>query len=507
MYETLMQTLRTFMGHGVLKISLLASITLMMIVLIFQTSKSFREKKRDISITKGIVVDLITGFFKISFILVLVRLLIVTLNYQSGMFNREHGRITEKNRRAILMKWGMPHEQKEIIVSHKRPRIWLTRQLLLKSNDKNKKDKVYSESFWKDKPLSLNAVDGQLPAVITKKETVKWIAVPQKSIISSEIDIKITNNPRRLGNANYAGYDDKWELKYNITNKSQWTTVASVFFSLPAGTGLFDNISVKVDNVDILKNTKTKNDGLIFSIKLASGETKEVFISYSSRGLEHLRYIPARMTPTPHYRITMELNNIPAAKLDYPIGSMPPLEELSEQKGKKQYTLNWTLDNALTSYDIGIKLPKAEQPEYYYAKLLSEAPVALILLIFILVITPLIYGAKIRVEVISLIAIVYCLHYTFMGHLADLMAGFLGPYIISSIVSILLIFIFRFFASDCDKYLRYTDIISFATMAIFFPLAVIDSNRTAFWMQLLYISIIIYVSIIFLIRKFHQKKI
>jgi len=508
MYEILMHTLRAFIGHGILKNILLAAIALIVIVLIVQSSALFRKKHVEIHKKtgyKGIGLDIINGLFKISFICVLLRLLIVALNYQSVVFNRKHGRITETNRSAILMKWGMPHEQEEIVIKHKRRRTWITRQLLLKNNDKNKKDKVYSESFWKDQPLPLKMVNGKLPLVVTEKKTLKWVDVPQKSIISSKVNIMISSNPRKLGNANYAGYEDKWDLKYIITNKSKWDTVAIVSFPLPASTGLFDNISVKVDKIDILSNVKNKDDCLVFCVQLASHKEKEVAISYTSRGLEHLRYIPARMTPTPYYRITMTLNGIPAERLDYPIGSMPPIEKLSDMQGKQQYILHWTLDNALTSYDIGVKLPKPEQPEYYYGKLLKEAPVALLLLIFILIVTSLIYRATIKLEVISLIAVVYCLHYTFMGHLAGLVTGFFWSYIISSIVSVLLIFLLRFFASDSDKYLRYTDIVSFAIMTVFFPLAVIDFKRTAFWMQLIYISIIIYVSIIILIRQFYIK--
>jgi hypothetical protein len=508
MYEALMQTLRAFMGYGLLRNTLFAAMALIVIVLIAHSSISFRKKLAEANQKrgfKGILSDIINGLFKLSFLLVLIRLMMVALNYQSATFSREHGRITEKNRSAILMKWGMPHEQNEISVTQKRKRIWVTRQLLLKSNSSNKKDKVYPESFWKDQTPPVRAVNGKLPVVITEKETLKWVNVPQKSIISAEIDINVTNNPRRLGNANYAGYNDEWKLKYVIINKSKWETVANIWFYLPADTGFFDNIRVKVDGVDVLKDTKNIDEGLLLPLKLAPDEKKLVSIAYASRGLEHLRYIPARMSQSPHYRITMTLNGIPAEKLDYPIGSMPPIEKLSAMEGKNKYQLNWHLDNALTSYDIGIKLPDAEQPDYHYARLLREAPVALMLLLLILVITPLIYGEKIRLEIISLIAVVYCLHYTFMGRLADLIAGFWGPYIISSAVSIVLVFLFRFFASDSPKILRYIEIAAFAIMAVFFPLAVIDFDRTAFWMQLIYISVIIYVCVLFLTCRLYRK--
>jgi len=44
----------------------------------------------------------------------------------------------------------------------------------------------------------------------------------QCSLVSADAHIALQNNPRRLGNANYAGYDDAWTFKYVVGNLSEW---------------------------------------------------------------------------------------------------------------------------------------------------------------------------------------------------------------------------------------------------------------------------------------------
>lgn len=491
MYECLMHTLRAYFGSGVLRTSLFISVILVSLFLVASVAPSFRvivEKMKQKNGFLCFIAELMTGIFKLAVILIILRLLIVALNYQADVFAREHGRITAKNRSAILMKWGHPHEQRELYVTHKRKRIWVTRQLLIKTD--SKASKLFSDSFWKDQKTPIRPVNGQIPSVLSENEELRWVDVPQRSILSGDVTINLTNNPRRLGNANYAGYDDIWNLKYVIKNKSKWDTAAVLFFKLPASTGLFDKMQIKIDGVDMLENSKTESDGVSLAVSMKPGEKKIVEIDFHSRGLEYLRYIPARMSRSAHYRVAIQINGVSPNELDYPIGSMPPLEKLSDLSGDS-YTLNWQLDNALTSYDIGIKLPEAKQPEFHFSRLLREAPVGVILLLFALLLPPLVLKEKVRLDAILLIAVLYCLHYTFMGRLADLMSGFINPFIISTLVLVAIVFIFRFSIKGSSRFLQYQDCTFFLIMGLFYPLAVI-SDHNPFWMQIFYIAFITY---------------
>lgn len=499
MYESFMYTLRSFFGSGIMRTSLFAAVILVTFICAACTSSSFRrivQNMRDKGGWRGVIAEWGGGIFKLTVLVLIGRMLIVGLNYQAGVFQREHGRVTERNRSAILMKWGAPHEQRELSVSHTRARIRVTRQLLLKLD--GKKDKIYSESFWKDAPLPLKPVNNQMPSVISSKEEKRQVSVYQKSIISADVTIEVKSNPRKLGNANYAGYDDVWSCKYIITNRSKWATTARLYFRLPAKTGFFNNMKLTLDGANALDFLDSADNGIVLKVPMEPKEKRTVVIGYSSRGLEHLRYIPARMSRSGHYRVAMKVSGVPADKLDYPIGSMPPQEKLENIKSDN-YTLNWQLDDALTSYDIGIKLPDAEQPEYFFATLLSEAPIGLIMLLLVLLIPALILGTRISLPTVAVMALLFCLHFTFMGRLADLMTGFLNPYIISTVVILGIAFVFRL-KHNGGELLKYQDAGIFFVMVVLFPLALISDNRDL-WMQIFSIGIIAYLGILLIMKK------
>ncbi len=502
MYENMMNTLRQFIGSGALKLCLTIAIGFSVAVLAASMSPAYRRvlaAARERGGWRNILVTLGTGLFKFLLIFVLVRLFITVLAFQANVFSLQHGRITGENRSAVLMKWGYPHEQKELAVHHTRKRTWVTRQLKMPDEEK-KKGRVFSESFWKDEACPVSAVDGKMPTVLTMKEDVKDVEVAQKSIVSADIDITVRNNPRTLGNANYAGYNDSWKMKYKVINRSEWETSAHMAFPLPCKSGLFDEMVVTVDGENALDVAKTENNALKWMVHMKPGQEVEVYIAYNSRGLEHLRYIPQRMSQTGHYRVIMNVDGIPADELDYPIGSMPASENLSELKGDS-YALTWKLDNALTSYDIGIKLPVAEQPNYYFATLLREAPVGLVLLVVLLTVPRVLLGIPVRADIAALLGLAYCLHYTFMGRLADAITGFWGPFIISS--SLLAAVIGWFCSAGSGlRIVRIQDATAFIVMTALYPLIVIDPERKDLWMQCIYVGMLIYGCVLLAYRRF-----
>ena len=500
MYENMMNTLRQFIGYGALRVCLIIAMSFSVAVLVAWISPAYRRSlagMRERGGWRSVLAVLGTGLFKFLMVFVLVRLFITILAFQSDVFSQQHGRITGTNRSAVLMKWGYPHEQKELSVSHTRKRVQVTRQLKLPDEDKEE-GRVYAESFWKDESYPVAAVDGKIPTVLSVKEDVLDVPVPQKSIVSADINIKVKNNPRKLGNANYAGYNDDWTMQYKVINRSQWDTSARMSFPLPCDSGLFDAMAVTVDGESVLDSAGTDGSELQWAVAMKPGQAVDVGIAYKSRGLEHLRYIPQRMSQTGHYRVAMEISGIAPDKIDYPIGSMPASEELASIR-TDPFTLTWMLDNALTSYDIGIKLPLAEQPNYHFAKLLGEAPIGIVILVILLVLPRIILGIPVRVDIVTLLGIAYCLNFTFMGRMADVMPGFAGPFAVS--VGILTAMVAWFRASgSCIPLLRIQDAIVFALVSALYPLVVIDSDRTDLWMQFLYVGMLIYVSVL-LVRR------
>ena len=234
-----------------------------------------------------------------------------------------------------------------------------------------------------------------------------------------------------------------------------------------------------------------------------SDEVK-VRIAYKSRGLEHLRYIPKRMCQTGHYRVSMNIAGIPPDKLDYPIGSMPAAEALSSFRSDT-YTLTWKLDNALTSYDIGIKLPVAEQPNYHFSNLLGEAPVGLVMLVVLLTVPRMLMGKPVRADIVAVMGIAYCIHYTFMGRLADVMPSFEWPFAISCTVLVGVMSWLRLSDSGLAV-LKRQDAVAFAIMAIVYPLIIVDSEQTNVLMQYLYVLMLVYMCVLIICYRFRRRE-
>lgn len=499
MYETMMNSLRAFLGSGPLRIALMIAIPLIALGLIASASatvQKWRRSRREQGGWLAGLCDVALGVFKLLVILVLARLVMVVMVFQAGLFAHRHGEVTETNRSAVEMKWGLPHEQRELSVVQTVKRIWVTRQLKLPGE----KGEIREESYWSDQEKPVAAVGGQLPQIVGVSSEEKDCKVDQRSIVSADVNISVRNNPRTLGNANYAGYEDTWNFKYVVTNRSEKETAAHLSFPLPAARGVFNRLQLRVDGQDMLGSAKTGSAGegdeegdgnaLKWTLPMKLGQERVVELSYESRGLEHLRYIPRRMTQTGHYRVEIDISGIQPGSLDFPIGSMPPEEKLGNIKSES-FALHWNLDNALTSYDIGIKLPAPVQPNYYFATLLREAPAGLALLLVLLVVPRLVIRTPVSLVVVSLLAVAYCLFYTFMGTVADVITGFPLPFAIAAVLFIGVVAAYRLTDGE-SRLLARQDLLWFAVLAVLYPLAVTDVERTGLWMQILYLGVLVY---------------
>ena len=131
---------------------------------------------------------------------------------------------------------------------------------------------------------------------------------------------------------------------------------------------------------------------------------------------------------------------------------------------------------------------------------MTEAPVALVLLLIVVVLPRLILGVPVKVGVAAVMGSAYFLLYTFMGYLADALTGFAWPFAISAVVLTLVIAWFRLKSAD-SRLERVQDVIGFASVAVLYPLAVIDQDRTALWLQGFYLAMLLYVCALILRQK------
>jgi hypothetical protein len=500
MYETFMNTVRRFftpegffgfVGGGFspdkLKWLMLAVFGAAVLSLVVWTVPAYRKWHAG-KVARGgwsaIAVSVPAGLVKLLLLFMVARFLTEAMVYQAREFKHEHGRVTTRNRSAVLSKWGKPHEQRELKVNFTRKRTWVTRQLKVPGED----GYVTSDSFWKDKAKPVQAVDGKMPLVLTTHEEERDVAVEQRTIQSADVEITVHDNPRELGGANYAGYDDAWRLKYIVANEQKEFVTAHFVFPR---TYDMDNVHVKAAGQDMLDKLKSVESALAWDMEIAPGKPVTVEIGYDARGLEHLRYIPRRAVPTAHYRVAIHIKGIPGRELDFPIGSMPTERKLADIE-ESDFTLAWSLDNAITQLDIGIKLPTARQPQYHVANLLNEAPTGLVLLLVLLVVPRLMTGRPLSPLVVGILAVAYYLFFTFLGRLADLPIPFTTAFLIAVVALQTLVVFFRGRGAG-TAFLRIQDSVVFGVLVVLYPLAVIGESTTEFWMQLLYMATLFYI--------------
>lgn len=490
MYEFFMHTLRRLFGSGLLRLSMTVAVGLLVLGLVMWSSGAFRQWCRAAQQRtdwRAVALSVGRGLFKLLLVFVLARVLIVALDYRAVLFEHECGRITDRNRDAVLMKWGGPNEQRELSVSFTEKRTWVSRTIKLPGE----KGQVIQQEYWKEEEPQLLPVDGQLPSVVSRREQERNETVHQRGVEQADIDILVRDNPRQLGNANYAGYDDQWRLKYVIVNRHSRPVTATVAYVFPSP--YCDKVKVLVDGKDVTDQVAADNDESTWSIAMDAGARSTIEVSYESRGLEHLRFIPQRRVLTPHYRVSIRVQGIPARRLDFPIGSMPSLEKLSDIDGD-DYTLTWNLDNAMTSLDIGVKLPVAEQPGYLYRRLLAAAPVGLLLLLLLLAGPRLIAGEAFGLPVVALVLVAYVLFNTLLVSLAGLNIDFARALAIAAGVLLACTALFRLLdRSDVRAAVR--DALWFAFVAIGYSLiSICDSERAALYMQIVWIGLLVYMA-------------
>ena len=151
------------------------------------------------------------------------------------------------------------------------------------------------------------------------------------------------------------------------------------------------------------------------------------------------------------------------------------------------YLISWMCWGALIILRIpgGSVRPDAPPPP----------PVGLILLFVILVAPRIIAGHPVKLAVIGLMAAGYYLLYTFMGQLADIVPCFTLSFLVSVAVLTGVVALLRL-RDDSSRLMSWQDTAAFFAFALLYPLAIIDSDRTDFWMQVFYVAILLYTCVL-----------
>lgn len=435
--------------------------------------------------------------FRVILLTTLVVGLGAVLMAQGNRFSEKHGRVTERNLGAIRSKWGVAHEQRDLSLAH-----YVMR-------------KVVQEKFsdGTEEELALGdrqPATGDEPEIIISEETfqppanetpakrtltrrlTKWVRkqLVTESITRSDVTIDVRANPRVLGGAVYAGFDDRWQLVYAVTSDLDFATLAEFRFPLPAdGYGVFDRLSVRMDGQEWLSKVRYRAGILTWSMVVQPGQTHNVEISYSSRGLEYLRYQPGDMRE--RCLVTMNVKGIPPRHLNYPIGSMSPRERVSELSGD-EYSLHWDLSRAITNYDIGLIIPAQDQPGYHIAMVLAAAPLGMALLALTLLVTRWLLSGRLDLVSVALALSAFYIGHVLLANLNDVVTSFPKAFGLS-IIPLAAAMAVYWKRVDGAYLLPLQSTVIFALFTVFYPLASLNKDAGGTMTGIMYAVLFMYV--------------
>src|SRR5204862_4565799 len=129
-------------------------------------------------------------------------------------------------------------------------------------------------------------------------------------------------NPRKKGSAYYDGYETACRFTWRLKNPADRELKSVLTFPLPAAGAMYDAISATLNGRDVLPQMQLKNASLVLNYDLKPNEPLTLEISFTSRGMSYWYFQTKDSQETRDLILTLNLPDLPKAKLNYPGGCM-----------------------------------------------------------------------------------------------------------------------------------------------------------------------------------------
>jgi hypothetical protein len=315
-------------------------------------------------------------------------------------FQQTHGRVTEANYNAVETIWGTEQTQRELTLQN-----------------------YYEEEITERTEFE----DPTKPAILRKK-TVRHNVVGNP-FLAARHNVTLTQNARKKGSALYGGYETVCRFAWKLKNAADRPTRGLLRFPLPAAGAMYDDLAATVNGEDVLPKMHLSESALTLARDLGPHEELTVTLAFKSRGMAQWYFQVAEPREIRDFTLTVNLPDLPTAKLNYPEGCMSPtdVKPTADARGS---VLTYRLDHAISQKGMGIALPALPQPGAATNAVLAEAErgwtmlAALLLLGFTL--------ARVRHASLlgALFAAALALGFGVLGDFSDLLFGFWGTALI-----------------------------------------------------------------------------
>ena len=311
-------------------------------------------------------------------------------------FQQTHGRVTTANYNAVQTIWGSEQTQRE-----------LTFQF------------YYDEEVTERTEFE----DPTKPALIRKKMVRHHVV--GNPFVAARHAITLTQNPRKKGSALYGGYETACRFTWKLESPADRETKGTLRFPLPAQGAMYDKLVATVNGEDVLPKIELSDSALVLTRDLAPYEKLEVTIAFQSRGMAQWYFQVPEQREIRDFTLTLNLPDLPKAKLNYPEGCMSPTE-VQPTEFSRGSLLTYRLDHAISHKGMGIALPTLPQPGQTTNAVLAEAEGGWMLVVSALLLTFTFSKVRHAPLLTALFATAEALAFGVLGDCSDLLFGFWG---------------------------------------------------------------------------------
>jgi hypothetical protein len=236
-----------------------------------------------------------------------------------------------------------------------------------------------------------------LKTIQKEGEREKEITTPVE-LESSNIQVAFQLEHRRKGLLWYPTYDVDFDGLYTFKNPLDQPAEGTVTFFFPASGTIYDAFEFRVGDEEI--TPKSSNyEGINAVVDVPAGDEVTIHVAYKSRGLERWRYSFAE-------GITTVKNFSLKAATDFTEYDFPEqtISASTKTLTKDGWTLEWTFNNLVSDFDIGVEMPTKLNPGPLASRMSYFAPVSLLFFFTTLIVLGAVNGRNL-----------HPMHYFFLG--------------------------------------------------------------------------------------------
>ena len=231
--------------------------------------------------------------------------------------------------------------------------------------DRQVEDLWGSEHYQKAPTVSLKTIQKE-------GDKEKEVITPVE-LESSNIQVDLQLQHRRKGLLWYATYDVDFNALYTFKNPLDQRAEGTVTFFFPATGTIYDAFEFRVDDTVITPNAENGYEGIRAVVQVPPQGEVTIHAAYKSRGLDRWHYsFSDGITTVKNFSLKAVTD---FKEYDFPPQTISPSTKTPTKNG---WTLEWTFNNLVSDFDIGVQMPSKLNPGPLASRMSYFAPVSLL---------------------------------------------------------------------------------------------------------------------------------